>query len=368
MGPVSNYLNEDNDKIIVSQLHNETRTWPVLIEKLDSNYRTYFSEIYLDNMGSASLTHSSRDERGNLYISNLGCYGENCYSYRAWLAKISTEGELLWQRTYGSSAWNQPTVPWPCVVNDTTIAYSWTRDTSGVNTQQSPPVIYYLDTLGNKRDSFTFHGNLRTARRIIPTADGGVIGVGFAFSNELNYSGWLFRLDANADLVWERYIQDHRQSTASLTDLECAAEMDDGSIVAGGDIFHPLPPLDGGGRLRGWLVKLDADGCLEPGCASDTIHLLRPTSVGEPDIAATPDLTLWPNPVVDELHWELPDLPVYARVSDYRITNLNGQIVRQGAVTAVTDRRIDVRELPAGGYVLSLWSAGKVRGVGKFVK
>lgn len=353
---------------MVNENRSESNPWPVIIEKLDSNGVVFSSEEYLTDMTKSSLTQSSIDAAGNLYVSHIGCRGaNNCDPYQGWLTKIRANGEVAWQRSYGYTEWwEQPVIPWISVVNDTTLAYAWTRDTSGSNTQVSPPVIYYLDTLGNKRDSFAFHGNSRNALQLAPTDDGGVVGTGFAFT-DLGYTGWLFRLDSNADLVWERYIQDHRQSTFSETDLECITVMDDGSIVAGGDIFHPLPPRDGGARLRGWVVKLDADGCLEPGCTSDTIYLEFTNAVGEPEIEQEVDLKVWPNPTVNELNWSLPDLPVYRRITDYRIINTSGYVMRRGTV-APGSRSVDVRDLPPGVYFLNLLVDGKIRGVKKFVK
>jgi hypothetical protein len=88
----------------------------------------------------------------------------------------------------------------------------------------------------------------------------------------------MIRVTSDAELVWERYIQDNRLADDVYIELRDVAECSDGSIAAAGLWIAQGTPRDGGNTLRSWVVKLDADGCLEPGCTSDTIHLMRPVA------------------------------------------------------------------------------------------
>lgn len=342
--------------------------FPIIVERIDKTGHSISSLEYRANFARSSATNSVRSRSGSIYVAHIGCLGPNsdCYPFQGWLSKINADGSFAWSRSYGYTANRQPVRPNVAVLNDTTIAYAWTRDTNAFNIQESPPIIYYLDTLSNERDSFAFHGNRRTIQKLIPCANGDVVGVGYAYT-DLRDAGWMFRLDAEANLVWERYVQDHRQTTGTVTDLETVTEAQDGSIIAAGDIFHGFPPRDGGERLRAWVVKLDADGCLEPGCTSDTIYLEFPNAVAEPVATAETSLQVWPNPTVDYLQWSVPDLPAFRNPTAYRITNVNGYTVRSGNIQPGA-RRIDVRDLPAGIYFFNLLRDGKNRGVRKFVK
>jgi hypothetical protein len=364
------FYNEDSTFTAISEdWVSDDFYFPIIVEQLDKAGRSNSSLEYRTNFARSSATNSARSRSGSIYVAHIGCLGPNsdCYPFQGWLSKINADGSFAWNRSYGFTANRQPVRPDVAVLNDTTIAYAWTRDTNDFNIQESPPIIYYLDTLGNERDSFAFHGNLRTVQKLIPCANGDVVGVGYARVPGLRFTGWMFRLDAEANLVWERYVQDHRQTTGTETDLETVTEAADGSIIAAGDIFHGFPPRDGGERLRAWVVKLDADGCLEPGCTSDTIYLEFPTAIAEPLPTSETALQVWPNPAEDYLQWSVPDLPVFRQLTGYRITNVNGYSVRSGRLLP-GEQRIDVQGLPAGVYFLNLLKDGKNRGVRKFVK
>jgi hypothetical protein len=342
--------------------------FPIIVEMIDLSGQSTSSLEYLAEFAVSNFTNSARDRNNNIYVAHIGCFGPDalCYPFQGWLSKINADGSFAWNKSYGFTANTQPVRPKVAMLNDTTIAYAWTRDTNNLDIQESPPIVYFLDTLGNERDSFAFHGNWRTIFKLIPCANGDVIGAGYAWT-DIGFTGWMFRLDGNANLVWERYIQDHRQTTGTSTNFQGVTEAADGSIIACGDIFHGRPPKDEGARLRAWVVKLDADGCYEPGCTSDTIYLEAPLAVGEPNVVEEDFFKVWPNPTVDVLNWESPDLPASAEPTHYRITNVTGYQVSGGPLVNGS-QQIVVRDLPPGVYFLNLLRDGLIRGVKRFVK
>ena len=363
------FLNIDNTFTAISEdIVSDSFNFPIIVEEIDQFGLSSSSLEYLTEFSVVNASHSDRTESGVIYTAHIGCFGTDatCYPFQGWLSKIRADGTFAWSRSYGYTAYNQAVLPKVTIVNDTTIAYAWTRDTNNLDIQESPPIIYYLDTLGNKRDSFAFHGNWRTLSNLRTAANGDVLGVGYAWT-DIGYTGWMFRLTPTAELVWERYVQDHRQTTSSATDLVSVTEAADGSIVSCGSIFHPQPPRDNGARLRAWVVKLDSNGCLEPGCTSDTIYLEFPSSAHDPPVVPESDIQVWPNPTVDFLNWSVPDLPVFRRMTDYRIIGAAGYTVASGKLLPGSNR-IDVRDLPPGVYFLNLMKDGQQRGVKRFVK
>lgn len=363
------YCNDGNTFTTVSEdWTSDSFHFTNIVDEIDLSGNSSSSMEYLTEFSVTAATNTARDDNDNLYIAHIGCFGEDatCYPFQGWLSKVNADGSFAWNRSYGYTVNNQEVLPKVTVVNDTTIAYAWTKDTNNLSIQESPPIIYFLDTLGNIRKSYAFHGNWRVLSKLFTCANGDVVGVGDAWT-DIGYTGWMFRLDANANLLWERYVQDHRQSTSSVTDLNAVTEAPDGSIIAGGNIFHPQPPRDNGARLRAWIVKLDANGCYEPGCTSDTIYLEFPNSIAQPDIAPESEVKVYPNPTADVLNWSVADLPVFRNLTDYRITNTAGYWVRN-APLGRGQQSIDVRDLPVGVYFLNLLKDGHIRGVKRFVK
>jgi len=308
----------------------------------------YFEEFY------RTVFYSSRfDEYGNMYVSFKGCKDRvGCRFHQAWITKIDPAGDILWTKNYGQSEGDQNVEPYLTLLSEDRMALSWTRDTGDLSLQESPPTIYILDREGERLDSIAFHGNWRTLSRIQTAANGDIIGAGYA-RTDLGKAGWMIRVTPEAELVWERYIQDNRLADDVYTELRDVAECSDGSIAAGGLWISRDTPRDDGNTLRSWVVKLDPDGCLEPGCTSDTIHLMKPVANDEIVREPAPTMEINPNPVDNTLHLELSGVNTAAGRLTYTIVSSDGRILQTGQVTE-NSMDIDAGGLPAGLHFFSL--------------
>ncbi|MBC6994029.1 T9SS type A sorting domain-containing protein [Neolewinella lacunae] len=358
------------DKLVLSSQRPkvEPKSFPSTIRWLELNGSEFRRINYFDDFSRVASERMAKDINDQFYIPSLGCKGaSNCYPHQAWLSKIDPTGQLVWQKNYGRTAGNQVVWPQVAVANDSTIAFAWTRDTNDWDVQESPPVIYMLDTLGNKRDSFTFHGNLRTLNTLRATSNGDLLGCGVAWT-DIGWCGWMFRMSSKAELIWERYIQDHRTAEEDnvKTELFDVTEFTDGSIAGAGYIIELRP--EGRNSLEAWIVKLDANGCLDPGCTSDTIHLQQPVAVQETDPAnGENDFKLWPNPTRDWLNLEISLTGLPAGEYAYEVMSPAGRIILQSKRSSEREQ-IDVRALPPGLYFLNLLKNGRRLGSKKFVK
>ena len=318
-------------------------------------------------MNFDKLFSEAVESNGNLYISFKGCKQEGfCNPDQAWITKINPAGEILWTKNYGETAGNQNVEPYLSLLSEDRMALSWTRDTGNFDIQESPPIIYILDREGEMLDSIAFHGNWRTLSRIQTAANGDIIGAGYAWT-DIGYTGWMIRVTSEAELVWERYIQDNRLADDVYTELRDVAECSDGSIAAGGLWISRDAPRDGGNTLRSWVVKLDADGCLEPGCTSDTIHLMKPVAIDEVERRPVAQIKINPNPVNDVLHLELSPVNMAEGQLEYTIASSDGRILQSGPVSG-TSMDIDVGNLPAGLHFFSVADASRLLGVERFFK
>jgi hypothetical protein len=157
-------------------------------------------------------------------------------------------------------------------------------------------------------------------------ANGDIIGAGYAWT-DIGYCGWMIRVTADAELVWERYIQDNRLAANVYTEFRDVTECLDGSIAAAGLWVTDESPRDGGIGPRSWVVKLDANGCLEPNGTSDTIHLMRPVANEEIVREPTPTIKINPNPVAENLHLEISGLNAPVSRLRYTIASSDGRIL-----------------------------------------
>ncbi|SEQ26084.1 T9SS type A sorting domain-containing protein [Neolewinella agarilytica] len=326
------------------------------------NYTTYLEDHYWVFSNSSAVNKNKE-----IFAAFRGCKNrEDCWQIEGGLLKVKADGEIGWIREYGVTADNQRVIPQVTVLNDTTIAYSWTRDTNNLDIQESPPIIYFLDTLGNKRDSLEIHGNWRTLTNLRATANGDLIGSGVAWT-DIGWCGWMVRVSPEAELIWERYVQDHRDSPNARTGFNEVVEDCEGYIVGAGYVAESQFPEDGSSPLKAWVVKLDADGCLEPGCSSDTIYLEDPVAIEEILSASSNLVELFPNPAKDFINLKTGKNPWLTNGGDYQIISSSGRIYAQGTFTGQA-QQIPIADLPNGLYFLKLEVDGRILGSVRFVK
>jgi hypothetical protein len=194
---------------------------------------------------------------------------------------------------------------------------------------------------------------------LVDMGDGSIYGGGYVYLTEDNKGyGWIFKLDRHGELLWERYYSSTVENSITLFGFRAIEFSFSGGLLALGSLHLPDEAV--------WLVGLDADGCFTPGCAQEYVVL---TPVREPTAPAlrTAWLRAWPNPAPDALHVELLHIPpAGARL---RLFNWQGQEVsRPELESGVSVLTIDLANLPAGLYLLSLEAGGKVLHTQKVVK
>jgi hypothetical protein len=360
--PDSSYLLE-----VSSRLYDVVGYYPLTVTNLSLSGEWLSEKRYFDEYLLFAERSTVMDAAGNLYVAFKGCRrGSRCNPHQAWISKIGLNGGILWTRNYGETAGNQGVEPYLTLLSEDRMALAWTRDTNNLEIQESPPIIYVLDLEGEKLDSIAFHGNWRTLSRIQTAANGDIIGAGYAWT-DIGYTGWMIRVTSDAELVWERYIQDNRLADNVNTELRDIDECADGSIAAAGLWISGETPRDGGNTLRSWVVKLDANGCLEPGCSSDTIHLKRPVAVEEVEREPSAAIQINPNPVEGNLHLEISGLNVPFDRLKYTIASSGGSILQSGLVSG-NSMDIAVGGLPSGLHFFSITDEYRLLAVRRFIK
>ena len=230
---------------------------------------------------------------------------------------------------------------------------AWTRDTFFWTVDPYPPVIYFLDSLGNiesEYDGFVRPGNYYMTK-LKRMSNGDILGVGITldFSDGETYGGWLFRMTQEGELVWERKISDRRYPDLYGQFFD-AIETPDGGIIAVGNIS-----TNGFQNAEVWIVKLDGEGCMVPGCTGDSIFI---TPVKDLPAQDNSFFTLSPNPSGNNTNASLWD-GLNLRDCRVKITNLSGQLLTE-IVPASFNQQLSTDGLPNGVYLVQLEQSGRL--------
>ena len=227
----------------------------------------------------------------------------------------------------------------------------------------SPAYIYKLNPQHQLEWEVEFHEPYPTMgysdlNKVLAPADGSgyVIGghISILEEGEADVVGWLAKVSLDGEKLWNRKIRylevPDVLETHEIFDLK---EMPGGGYLMGGQTIYGNEPT--GPIQRGWLLRVDEEGCLVPGC-----HL-----VNTEEEAAAPALSLhlYPNPAQEYLYVLLRDAGIARRRgAALQLLDLQGRILQShpaGRIDEVTSI-LPVRGLPAGAYVLRYVADGQV--------
>lgn len=279
------------------------------------------------------------------------------FSFNAEMIKIDTNGVILW--TWFNINYGKLTNYIRDVIRTKDGGYLYCGqgdgyEIMGANGQYSIPAFRgWVEKLDSNRKivwnrSFNnYYGNTEF-KKIIEAPDGRL----FLFGNKympdsLGPDNWLVHtrgrfmtLSANGDSLNERiYYGVNTCSDKNL--LYDAQQTDDGGFILCGEATDRCsgftPPSQ-----RGWLVKVDSNGCLGPGDPQ-----CWPTAV--PATPKTPSFFTYPNPVNDE--WNIANPQNYTlRLS---ITDLTGRTLLE-TQSAATTIRLSLANLASGIYLYQI--------------
>lgn len=161
------------------------------------------------------------------------------------------------------------------------------------------------------------------------------------FSSQTQYPslnmGSLLRLSPNGDSIWNFLDTAFGLAQNRIYD---AVELPSGSIIACGYSQTLNPPKD-----WGWLIKVSKDGCV------DTLNCFPVSNIEA--FRGEKQLQIYPNPATDFIYLDLPE----DERLEYQLFDLTGLLIRSGVIS---NRKIDISELPSGGYVLQIKSKNGV--------
>lgn len=182
--------------------------------------------------------------------------------------------------------------------------------------------------------------------------------VGLVEDNIPEVVGFLYKFSKEGEVLWVREygipIPEEFVDLAAIGVLgggriEDCQELPDGRILCMGEHAYRIPGTSFYREL--WVLMLDEEGCLEPGCGETNIltntHTVRRYDKG----------VFYPNPTTDYL--DISEVSF----DEYRVYDLMGRLVDTGSFV----QRIEVQDYAAGMYVLQLKEEGRLKSVFRFV-
>jgi hypothetical protein len=154
----------------------------------------------------------------------------------------------------------------------------------------------------------------------------------------IRFTPVLIGLNDAGKLLWQKYVDPEVVHQGRFTSM--AETPDGGLILTGSQNFYPT------GRFGApWVLKLDADYCLEPGCKDSSIL----NRVDPSDLIPLDEVQIWPNPTKNKFRLMMSDA-TFAGVDRLILYNLLGQEVFIQKIDS-PQSSFDISLLPASTYI-----------------
>ncbi|HYV95546.1 MAG TPA: T9SS type A sorting domain-containing protein [Chitinophagales bacterium] len=347
---------------------------------------------------------------GDSYSSDEDVSG-NHGSADYWIMKLDTNGNIIWQKSFGGSGLDQAssieqTEDGGFIVGGN--SGSNDGDVSG-NHGSYDYWILKLDSDGNLEWQKSLGGSgVELAGAVVPTSNGRFIVAGWTDSNDGDVSGnhggrdyWVVKLDSVGGIIWQRSLGGDGWDDA----FSVQQTTDSGFIVIGYADSHNGDVSENRGMNDWWIVKLDIDGNIKwqeslGGDGQDSGSSIQQTTDGgfitagysdsnNGDVSgnhgsrdywvvklsndqtgiespSNPLISLHPNPVRNLL---TIDLATQAANAIIRVYDLQGRIIALPITFSTTQAQLNTTTLVDGFYTLQITNikTGESE-VGKFVK
>jgi hypothetical protein len=283
---------------------------------------------------------------------NYSCIPHS-YGSEALVAKLDSNGVLLWDKCYGGSDYDYAFSVLEIEEGYMIAGISLSNDGDVLDSGwhgMEDIWLFKIDFDGNILWQKCYGGSgSEIPQKIFRTEDGGYMVIGYTNSHDGDVVGnisvgefndiWMFKIDASGALLWQSCIGSQGNETMQST----AIQMSNVNYVIAANIF---PLIDGD-------VACPPPVEYNPGI---WFFEITDTTVSVPESKQLIKLKVFPNPATNWLSVEIPAF-INDKHSLLQIVDINGKtLLEQTPVSSKT--HLNVAHLPAGIYVLKLMYDG----------
>ncbi len=223
-----------------------TGNWDAWVLKLDENGNVIWQKTYGGTGDDDPSAIQQTTDGGYILAGNTRSFGAG--NGDAWVVKLEADGDVIWQKTYGGTAWDGA-----IFAKETTGGgYIVVGGTESFGAGSQDAWVLKLDESGNVIWQKTYGGPAADIGfSVRPTTDGGYVVAGSTSSFGTGAGdAWVLKLDENGNVTWQKTFGGPAYDYVYLIQQTT----DGGYITAGTSSSFSA------GSYDAWLMKLDQDG------------------------------------------------------------------------------------------------------------
>lgn len=219
--------------------------------KTDANGKMQWNKTYGGMNDESMLGMIQTNDGGYAMVGGTNSFGVG--GYDCWFVKTDSSGNMQWNKTYGSPSYDERGY---AVVQTSDGAYAL-LGSNHTGYERNDVLLFRLNSNGDVEWKKTYNRSYQNdfGDALVQNSDGGFTIAGLASSSWAEeYDGWLFRTDANGNMLWNRT---YGGGATDQFTLMCLTD-DGGYGMAGA-----TRSFGAGGFFDFWLVKVDASGNMQ---------------------------------------------------------------------------------------------------------
>jgi len=351
-----------NSDFLIVGITDQNGPFNAFVIRTDENGNELWRRIYAYNPSSeGGIGAVIAAENGNLFTSGTRSVAEG--NADRWVQKLNSTGVVLWQASWGG-AWPEGSTHITALADGHVLA-SGGKGYAAEQTLMRP----YLAKLDSADGSIIWqreYGAIAYFTQFFPakeTPTGDLIAAGVSYANATtDQQGLLCRTTSEGDSLWmyNYFYQDDSMIDGTGRFYDVLPTADGGFIAAGATYFSASGNNPQGISQDTWVVKVDADGCIVPGCNT--------VGISEQATNLLDALRIWPNPAqgLCTVQLELP-ASVSSAALLLTVVAADGRVAQQHSLAGNGTHALDLHGLNAGLYHVHVSQGGRWLTGGKLV-